>query len=126
MKYFGEEYGDTILAANNYGMALNDLRRFEEAKALLRKTIPVARRVLGEGHHITLTSRGVYAQALCYAAGATLDGLREAVNELEDVVRIARRVFGNTHPVVAGFVHQLRAWRSELARRQTPSASLSA
>ena len=31
------------------------LRRFEEAKSLLRKQIPVAQRKLGDGHIITLT-----------------------------------------------------------------------
>ena len=35
---------ETLRAANNYASTLNVLKRFEEAKALLRKTMPVARR----------------------------------------------------------------------------------
>ena len=44
LKLYGEN-GDTLLAANNYAMALTSLRRCKEAKELLRKTSPVARRV---------------------------------------------------------------------------------
>ena len=47
LRIWGEEHRDTLLAANNYTATLVVLRRFEEAKALLRKTMPVARRVLG-------------------------------------------------------------------------------
>ena len=38
----------TLSAANNYSNSLRDQNRFEEAKALLRRTMPVARRVLGK------------------------------------------------------------------------------
>ena len=38
----------TLISANNCGSPLVNLnRRFEEAKSLLRKIVPVARRVLG-------------------------------------------------------------------------------
>ena len=84
---------------------------------------PLGQAAAARRRRVTLTSRGVYAQALYYAGGETLDGLREAVNELEDVVRIARRVFGGANPVAFGFVGQLRAWRSTLAAREMPAAS---
>ena len=41
------QHRDTLGAANNYALSLIGLERFEEAKSLLRKTVPVARRVLG-------------------------------------------------------------------------------
>ena len=47
LKLKGEEHIDTLLAANNYANILNDMQRHAEAKALLRKTMPVARRVVG-------------------------------------------------------------------------------
>ena len=50
----GEEHEKTLLVANNYAASLKELGRFEEARSLLRKTIPVARRVLGEGDRLTL------------------------------------------------------------------------
>ena len=45
----------TVAAANNYASDLISLERFKEAKTVLRKTLPVARRVLGESHeHLSL------------------------------------------------------------------------
>ena len=38
------------MAANNYAHVSASLERDEEAKSLLRKMVPVARRVLGECH----------------------------------------------------------------------------
>ena len=64
----------------------------------MRKTVPVARRVLGERHDLTLRMRWHYAMALYKDAGATLDDLREAVATLEDTERTARRVLGGAHP----------------------------
>ena len=40
------------------------LERFEEALSLLRKIVPVARRVLGEGHRVTLKTRWSYGLTL--------------------------------------------------------------
>ena len=39
----------------------------------MRKLMPVARRVLGEGHNLTLMMRWVYAQSLFRDDAATLD-----------------------------------------------------
>ena len=61
----GEEDPATLVEANNYANGLVDLRRFEEAKSLLRKTIPIARRVLGDGHDLTLRMRATYSDAEC-------------------------------------------------------------
>ena len=72
--------------------------RFREARALLRKALPVARRVLGEDHEATLRMRTTYATALCGSFGATPDDLREAVTTLEETARTARRVLGAAHP----------------------------
>merc|ERR1739848_827688 len=50
LKHLGAEHANTLISANNYASSLGMLRRFEEAKALMRKTIPVARRILGQNH----------------------------------------------------------------------------
>ena len=63
--------------------------------------IPVARRLLGESHHLTLTMRWTYALTLYRADGATLDDLCVAVTTLEETKRIARRVLGGAHPLTA-------------------------
>ena len=96
------------------------LRRFEEAKSLLRKTMPVARRVLGDSHDLTIQMRARCARALYKDPGATLDDLREAVTTLEDTERIARRVFGGAHPFVVGIEGDLRKARAVLRARETP------
>ena len=64
---------------------------------MLRKSIPVARRVLGTEHELTLSLREDLSRA-------TLDGessaeeKREALRMLEDVAGIMRRVLGPAHP----------------------------
>ena len=108
MKLHGEENGKTLLASNNYAWGLLKLRRFEEGKALLRQTLPVARRVLNEGNDLLLVMRWAYARALYQDTGATLDDLREAVRTLEDADQIGRRVLGGTHPDVMGIADDLR------------------
>ena len=118
LKLSGEESDRTLSAANNYAHCLVSLRRFEEAKTLLRKTIPVARRVLGESHAVTLNMPWHYARALYENPSATLDDLREAVTTLEETARTARRVLGGTHPLTSAIEGDLRESRAAL--RETP------
>ena len=99
MKLNGEEHEETLEAANNWAADLLDLRRFEEARSLLRKTIPVAQRVLSDSNETTIRMRWIYAKALYKDEAATLDHLRESVATLEGTERIARRVLGGAHPV---------------------------
>ena len=110
----GEEHGKTLRAANNYAVGLALLNRFEEAKALFRRTIPVARRVLGESHDLMLRMRWIYGKALYRDGCATLDDLREAVTRLEDIERIVRRVFGGAHPLTKSIDYDLREARAAL------------
>ena len=83
----------------------------------------VARRVLGESNEVTLRMRWIYGVALYNNTGATLDDLREAVTTLEETERIVRRVFGGSHPVVAGIEIALRNARRALGARETPPTS---
>ena len=107
-----------MIEACNHASLLKQLNRFNEIKALLVGTIPVARRVLGESHDTTLTIRSLYAEALCRDPGATLDNLREAVATLAEIERTARRVFGGTHPLTEGFGHNLSEARGALRARE--------
>ena len=93
------------------------MQRFEEAKSVLRKTMPVARRVLGQSCRLTLEIRWCYAITLYMDMGASLDDLNEAVTTLEDVERIARRTFGGTHPFAVRIEGSLRAAREILRLR---------
>ena len=116
----GEEHVKTLLAATNYAAILIDLKRFEEAKLLLRKRIPAARRVLGESHVVMLWMRRNYAEALCRVDGATLDDVREAVNTLEETERTARRVLGGAHPTTLNIEDELQDARDALHARGLP------
>ena len=120
LKVQGEEHPKTLIAANNYATTLTSLERFEEAKALVLKTMPVARRVLGDDHNLTLKLRWAYAEVLYKDDGATLADLREAVTTLEDTERIARRVLGGAHPVTEGIEDDLRDARAALGARGLP------
>ena len=120
LKLYGEQHEKSLANAFNYARDLIGLQRFEEAKSLLRKMIPVARRVLGDCHNLTLRMRWCYAQTFYRDPAATLDDLREAVNTLEDTERIARRVLGGAHPVTAGIEDDLQNARATLCARETP------
>ena len=112
-----------VREAGNYASLLNQLKRYEEAKSLLRRQIAVARRVLDESHELTLKVRWYYAEALYEDDGATVDDLREAVTTLEDTERIARRVFGGAHPTVLHMEVSLQNARAVLRAHETPSGS---
>ena len=114
LEFSGEEYVHTISAAYNLATTLDALKRYGEAKTVLRKMMPVARRVLGENNELTLRARQVYAQLLCRCEGATLEDLREAVTTLEETERIARRVLGGAHPITGGLERDLRKARAAL------------
>ena len=98
-------------------------QRFEEAKSLLRKMMPVARRFLGASHHITLVMSWNYAVALYEGESSTLDDLRAAVATLEEIGPIARRVLGGAHPLTEGMEAELQNARAVLRARETPSTS---
>ena len=121
VKLNGNQHEETLIAANNYADDLVNLQRFEEARTLLRKTMPVARRVLGECHRLTLKIRRVYAKAIYKNPAAPLDDLREALTTLEDTERTARRVLGGAHPTTKGMEGALREARAALRARETPS-----
>ena len=123
LRLSGEEHPQTLTAANNYAHCLVSLQRFEEAKSLFRKIMPVARRVLGQDIDLTLKTRWMYAVALYRATGATLDDLREAVTTLEDAERIARRVLGGAHPLTADIERALQHSREVLRARDTPGST---
>ena len=114
LKLNGKGSVDTLREACNYAFSLCDLKRSGEAKSLLRKTMPVGRRILGESHELTLRMRWAYARALYENPGATLDDLREAVTTLEDADPIARRVLGSSNPVAIAIEFFLRQARAAL------------
>ena len=121
LKLRGEEHDETLRAANNYALSLADLQRFKEAKSLMRKTMPVVRRVRGVDNFLTLLMSWLYASTLYKDPDATLDEVREAVSTLEDTERTARRVLGGAHPQTMNMEQSLRKARAALRARETPA-----
>ena len=112
----------TLSAAINYAISLKDLSRFDEARALLRKVMPVARRKLGESHDLMFSMRSTYAKSLYQDPAATLGDLSEAVTTLEEIEPLARHVLGGAHPITTGIEQNLQDARAVLrAREATPS-----
>ena len=118
LKLRGEEHNQTLFAAYNYANLLVHLERYAEAKALVLKTMHVARRVIGDDHELTLRLRANYAIALHCDQGATLDDLREALTTLEETERIAQRVLGSAHPLKTWIEDVLRVAREQLRARE--------
>ena len=121
LKLFGEEHANTTRAAYNYATSLLHLKHVQEAKSLMRRTLPVAQRVLGESSELALMMRSNYGMALCNDPGATLDDLREAVTTLEETERTARRVLGGAHPYTTGIEYTLQHVRAARDAHNTPS-----
>ena len=125
LKLYGAENKHTLRSANNYAKSLIDLRRFAEARSLLRETIPVAQRALGDNNEDTIRLRWNYAKTF-FTNRTTPDDLREIVTTLEDTERIARRVLGGAHPSTTVIEASLQNSRATLRARETPSPAESA
>jgi tetratricopeptide (TPR) repeat protein len=121
LELLGKEHKDTLSAGSNYALSLKHLDRYDEAKLLLRRTIPVARRVFGDSNEITLKMQWIYAMALYQDPAATLSDLRKAVTTLEETVRVSQRVLGNLHPLTVEIGSHLTCSRATLRARETPS-----
>ena len=113
MNTLGEEHLDTIGAANNYASSFARRERYAEARSLLRKTMPVARRVLPENDEAWFMMRMNFAAVLYEPDYATVDDVREAVTTLEDLAPITRRVLGCKHPTMVSIELSLRKVRGK-------------
>ena len=86
----------------------------------MRKTLPVAQRVLGASSEVKIRILRSYAKALFEDGDATLDDLCEAVTKLEDAERTARRVFGGMHPLTSDIEEYLQEARAAVRAREAP------
>ena len=95
-------------------MALLTLQRFEEAKKVLRKVVPVAQRVLGTEHDITLSLREDLSRATL-DGGSSANEKRQALRTLEEVAGVMRRVLGPAHPETLHAQEELGIYRQKLS-----------
>ena len=113
LKLDGEEHPSTLSAANNYAMLLITLRRFKEAKRLLCKVIPVARRVLGNEHELTLSLCEDLSRATLLDVESSAEEKRKALQTLEDTLGVMRRVLGPQHPDTQRVQDEVEVCREE-------------
>ena len=89
------------LAAVNFVCSLLKLNLLDEARAVLRESLPLARGQLGENHRHTLMLLEASAMCVAYDENSTQADLFEAESTLVDVLDRTRRVFGPRHLSVA-------------------------
>ena len=85
--------------------------------------MPVARRLLGEDSRQVLLMRWQYAISLSDGDDATLADHREAVETLEGVAPLWKRVFGDSHPETPRVHNALAKARKKLADARAAAAS---
>ena len=122
LECFGEEDRGTIVSATNYASCLIDVKDFEEAKRLLRKTMAASRRVLGMSHEFTFNATTIYVEVIYKDTRTTLHDLREGVTMFEETEQTARRVLGGAHPDVRVMEVCLRRARETLRDREEASS----
>ena len=98
LKKYGPMNAEVIADGLNVALSLVKDYYFEEAKPFLRDLIPKAESVHGRKHSATLHLRQLYAEAIYKHCDSNLDEQREGIATLQDVHRIARQVFGSSHP----------------------------
>ena len=91
---------------------------FAEAKTFLRDLIPKAESVLGKQDNDTLILQVLYATAVHKDAESSLDEQREVIATLEDCHRIARQVFGASHPRCRDVERTLESARWRLSAQE--------
>ena len=108
----GERDEQTFRAASNLALVLSRSREHQvEAKELLRKVIPLSRRVQGEDHFYTLKMQWTYGDVLSSAPGATREDCLEAEKILEKVFGRYKRMLGENHPYTKTCESQLASAR---------------
>ena len=95
----GKKGERAIYQAFNIAADLNQLKRYTEATSFLRDQIPLATRMLGKDHEITLKFQKLYAKTLFAPPdGPWSEDKVRAHGLMEAFTRSARRVLGPAHP----------------------------
>ena len=99
------------------------LSHFVEAKVLIRKTLPVARRVIGEDHDTSMGLRCLLHHSTVLDPKSTRGDVQEAKKELDKILCQARRVLGATHPRLLAIQKTVDGARERLAGVAVPQDS---
>ena len=94
---YGAKHENAIQSGNCLAESLHTLRRYAEAKELLRKMLRLSQ-PLGPDHDQRLRAREQLSRVILEDPDASRADAREAVTILEDTIQRRRRVFGRRHP----------------------------
>ena len=97
-------------------VSLLNLRNYTEIRSLLRKYLPLARRVMGHDHEVSRTMTETLAQSLFQQGAAPRDNVLEAAEILTEHNQRLRQIFGSAHPVTQRSERNLGSIRECLAR----------
>jgi serine/threonine protein kinase/tetratricopeptide (TPR) repeat protein len=111
---FGAQHSHTVSAKIGRALALNRLRRLNEAEALLREAKDAMAQALGAEHWRTANAQHYLGQVLLDQGR-----VREAERELQQAMRIHEQALGPDHPRTKGMRETMA--RLEQAQRATPA-----
>ena len=116
----------TLTTALNISSILCNTGRHSEARAFSSKRIGESTRLLGPDHDLTLKFRSNYAMAVYKDPNSSLHDLTSAVETMEKVLRVRRRVFGHCPRTTreARKTEVARAVLAERHARETPTDEL--
>ena len=118
----GIDDASTIQAGLNLSVSLTDLKRYEEARSIQRKIIPVALRILGAENDTTLLLLRTNVRSVYSDPKATLADLRQTERSMRDVLQRTRQIYGASHPdtqTCERFMHNVK---QILAKRDSGGA----
>ena len=106
---------DSIGAANSIVLALTNLDRFAEARAVSRQNLTFAREDLGRNDDTWLRVAGAFSRAVLNDNECPAAELREMSKVMDDTSRAARLMLGATHPVARQLEIDLARVRARLS-----------
>ena len=95
---FGVSNEDTLLSALNLIISYTRALRFAEAKKMILEQLPIANRVLGKDHQMTLAFQRNIVIGLLRDEKSTREDALQAEKIVKDMLVRLRRVYGPTHP----------------------------
>ena len=108
-RVIGEEHRETLLSMGNLGLALRNLKRFDEAIDIYLETLEIQERSLGQGHPDTAVS--LFNIASLYR---DTDRFDLSVDYFERTLSVDEAALGEEHPYVADDLEEYAKLRRKM------------
>jgi tetratricopeptide (TPR) repeat protein len=90
------------MAMTNIAATLKDEKRWSESKAMYEEAAPIERKVLGDQHFLTISTRAAIAEILIGEGDYS-----GAEKGFRDVIEVDRKALGETHPSAISHTDEL-------------------